>query len=189
MRRTTPYLCLVIIVLALLDSAAGAAAPSQVEQGPPLNPFECYGRWENATGNRTVEQMRHELRKAMNPLYKPTDPKTRRAVKACVVGRIMARVGHGDAYKHLLDAIAWDPTEPGYELWAGDYWASFRGSARPVHDKAEKHFYRALEKLAAKRKAGTFQDYHEIVESWTQKKLMKLYQEDGLPLTPWWKGF
>lgn len=183
---------LAVLLVSLWPAAAHSAGPSsdaEPEAGPPLNPFECYGRWENATGNRTVEQMNHELAKLMRPLYKPSDPRTRRAIKACTVGRLMARVGDGDAYKLLQEAIRWDPEEPGYELWAGDYWASFRGSVRPVHSRAEAHFYRALSKLEAKKKNGSYQDYHRTVESWVQKKLMKLYQEDGLPLTPWWKSY
>lgn len=153
--------------------------------GPELNPFECYGRVENVTGSRTIKQMERELARLMRPLYKDDDPPARRAIKACVVARLKARIGDADAYDYFLEAIKQNPEEPGYELWAGDYFVSARGAFRPVHQKAEKHLYAALKKLEALREKGRFRDYHATVESWVRKRLLVLYQEDGLQLLPW----
>jgi hypothetical protein len=184
---TMRNLCLAAVV-ALLSLFAPGVAQADVE-GPEINPFECYGRWENATGSRTVGQMRAELDKLMRPMFKPTDPQTRKAIKACVIGRVKSRVGDTDAYDYLQQAIALNPEEPGFELWAGDYYSGVRGAGRPIYGKAERHFYNALEKLEALRKKKKFRPYHATVESWVQKRLLMLYQEDGLPLTPWWKGY
>jgi hypothetical protein len=155
------------------------------DAGPELNPFECYGRAENATGSRTIAQMEQELERLMSPLYKDEDPATRRAVKACVVARVKARIGDGDAYDYFKQAISLDPEEPGYELWAGDYWVSARGAFRPIMQRAEKHLYAALKKLEALREKGRFREHHVNVESWVRKRLLVLYQEDGLQILPW----
>jgi hypothetical protein len=158
---------------------------SAQDRGPELNPFECYGRAQNAMGSRTISQMEQELARLMSPLFKDGDPASRRAVKACVVGRLKARVGDTDAYDYLKQAIALNPEEPGYELWAGDYWISARGAFRPITQRAEQHLYAALAKLEALREKGRFREHHATVESWVRKRLLVLYQEDGLPLLPW----
>src|SRR5262245_22977915 len=88
---TMRNLCLVVAsaLFALLAPGIGHADG----EGQEIKPFECYGRWENATGSRTVGQMRAELDKLMRPMFKPTDPVTRKAIKACVIGRVKSRVG------------------------------------------------------------------------------------------------
>src|SRR5688572_23122831 len=139
------------------------------DAGPELNPFECYGRAQNAMGSRTIAQMEQELERLMHPLYKENDPPTRRAVKACVVARLKTRVGDADAYDYFKQAISLHPEEPGYELWAGDYWISARGAFRPVYQKAEQHLYAALKKLEALREQGRFREHHATVESWVRK--------------------
>ena len=163
----------------------GAEPTAEESAGPELNPFECYGRAQNAMGSRTIKQMRQELSRLMHPLYKDGDPAARRAVKACVVARLKARVGDTDAYKYFKEAIELAPEEPGYELWAGDYFTSARGAYRPVHQKAEQHLYAALKKLELLQEKGRYRDYHATVESWVRKRLLVLYQEDGLQLLPW----
>jgi len=188
MKSTRP-LCLALTVAALLLLQLFSSTARAEDRGPQINPFECYGRWENATGSHTIEQMNHELDKLMRPVFKPKDPPTRRAIKFCVIGRVMSRVGNPDAYEYLQKAIEMDPEEPGLELWAGDYFSGVRGAGRPIYQLAERHFYRALEKLEALRKKGRYRDWHATVESWVQKRLLMLYQEDGLPITPWWKGY
>jgi hypothetical protein len=49
----------------------------------------------------------------------------------------------------------------------------------------EKHYYSALKKLAAIKKAGRWKDYHTIVEDWIRRDLTVLYQMDGQPILPW----
>lgn len=183
-------LCLALTVAtSLLAVFFSFTARAEEDRGPQINPFECYGRWENATGSHTISQMNYELDKLMNPEFKPGDPLTRRAIKLCVIGRVKSRVGDADAIEYLDRAIELDPEEPGLELWAGDYYMSVRGAGRPIYQLAEQHLYRALEKLEALKEKGKFRAWHATVESWVQKRLLMLYQEDGLPITPWWKGY
>lgn len=178
--------------LALLALTWGATAsaksltPGEVEgaSGPRLNPFECQGRYEAATGNRTMAQVRVELQKKFDQLAE-TEPASVSAMKYCVIARLKQRLGDSDAGEWFEKAIATDPAEPGYELFFGLYWSMARGARAPVLELAETHLYRALDKLEELRQAGLYRDYHQTVEDWTKKRLLVLYQQDGQPLLPW----
>jgi len=170
-------------VLGLALTGVAHAAP--VEQGPEINPYECLGRYEAATGNRSMAQVREELEKRLHPLFDKDEPHSVRAMKLCVVAKLEARLGDGDASEHFARAISENPEEPGYELFYGELYSGYRGARGPVLETAEDHYYLALKKLDALRAAGKFRDYHAIVEEWVHKKLLVLYQEDGLPLLPW----
>lgn len=151
--------------------------------GPRLNPFECYGRYESATGNRSAHQMNVELKKKFDQLD-DKDPKTVTAMKSCVIARLKARLGHADARKWFKRAIELDPEEPGYELFMGMYYSMQRGAKTPVIEEAELHLNRALAKLDAMEKSGKLKPYHEIVRSFVQKRLTVLYQQDGQQILP-----
>lgn len=171
--------------------ATPAAAKSTTDvvptgaNGPPINPFECYGRWESATGSRTASQMELELQRKRDLLEEPGEPGTVKAMKLCVVAKLKERLGHDDVDAWFEKAVAADPEEPGYELFWARYWGNARGASQPVRELSELHYRRALAKLAALRAAGTLRDYHAEVESWVQKGLAVLRQQDGVPLTPW----
>ena len=77
-------------------------------------------------------------------------------------------------------AVEEAPEEPGYELWYARLYANFRGARGIVVEKAEDHFYKALEKIDALKANGKFRDYHKVVEEWAHKGLLVTYQEDGL---------
>jgi hypothetical protein len=158
-------------------------------EGPEMNPYECLGRYEAVTGNRSMSQVRKELDKKLNPLFEPGEPATVKAMKACVVAMLKSRLGDTDASDYYKMSVELDPEEPGYEFWYGRYYSGFRGARGVVVEAAEDHFYKALTKIAAKRKAGKFRDYHAVVEEWTHKQLMVSYQEDGLHLLPWFKAY
>ena len=165
-----------------LTHMAAAAEPTASDRGPELNPYECLGRYEAATGNRSMAQVQKELDKKLSPLFEPGEPHTVKAMKACVVAMLESRLGNSDAPKHYQMAIDEDPEEPGYEFWFGHYWNGFRGARGPIVERAEDHYYAALEKLKAKKAAGKYRDYHSVVEEWTRKQLLVSYQEDGLHL-------
>jgi hypothetical protein len=164
------------------DDGVKPAAPSP---GPELNPFECYGRYQYATENRTIKEMRHELKQRLNWLEEPGQPDTVYAIKLCVIGKLKARVGDSDAWDYYKRSLVADPVEPGLELWAAQYWTMHRGVRRQVTEMGEKHYYAALEKLARIKKAGRWKDYHTVVEDWVRRDLTVLYQMDGQPLLPW----
>ena len=164
---------------------AAEPEPASTEQSEPeLNPYECLGRYQAATGNRTIAQIEGELKKRLATLNEPGEPKSVKAMKLCVIAMLKSRIGDGDADDYYERAIKNDPDEPGYELWAGMYWSGFRGARSPVLELAERHYYRALEKLERLRKKKRYRPYHQIVEDWTRKRLMVLYQQDGLHLIP-----
>jgi hypothetical protein len=168
----------------LLTSISKAA-----DRGPEINPYECLGRYEAATGNRNMSQVRAELDKRLNPLFEGPEPRTVKAMKACVVAMLKSRLGDDDADDYYAMAVENDPEEPGYEFWYGRYYSGFRGARGVIVESAEDHFYAALKKLDAKRAAGKYRDYHGVVEEWTRKQLMYSYQEDGVHFLPWAKAY
>jgi hypothetical protein len=159
-------------------------APAPPSPGPETNPFECYGRYQYATENRTIAEMRHELKQRLEWLDEAGQPDTTLAIKLCVIGKLKARVGDTDAWDWYERSLKADPVEPGLELWAAQYWTGHRGVRRPVAEPAEVHYYAALRKLAAIKKAGRWKDYHTIVEDWVRHDLTVLYQMDGVPILP-----
>jgi hypothetical protein len=173
---------LALIVRSICAVLALTTVAAAEDRGPEMNPYECLGRYEAATGNRSMTQVRAELEKKLHPLFEPGEPPTIKAMKACVVAMLESRLGDDDAPTHYALAIEQDPEEPGYEYWFGHYWNGFRGARGPIVERAEDHYYRALEKLEAKKKAGKYRDYHAVVEEWTRKQLLVSYQEDGLHL-------
>jgi len=189
--KTIRFLVASLAALALyLSSASIARAESDVPPAPPspgpeLNPFECYGRYQYATENRTIAEMRHELDQRLAWLEEAGQPKTVLAIKLCVIAKLKARVGDMDAWSWYERSLEADPVEPGLELWAAQYWTGHRGARRPVAEPAEVHYYAALRKLEAIKKAGRWKEYHSIVEDWVRHDLTILYQMDGLPLLPW----
>lgn len=183
MRRAT------LLAAAFLLFSTGAQAKDTIESdgpsenGPRINPFECFGRYESAAGDRPARQIRIEIKKKFDQIDEQ-DPNTVAAMKACVIGRLKGRVGDTDAASWLEKAIALDPEEPGYELFLGMYYAMNRGAEGPILESAERHFHRALKKLKALEESGQKKSYHEIVRSFVQKRLEVLYQQDGQALLP-----
>jgi len=181
-----PFRALAIAAVGLLALGLPARVlAAEDDLGPEINPYECYGRYQYATENRTVAQMHHELDQRMATLEEANQPRTVRAIKLCVIAKLKARLGDSDAYSYFKQSLIADPVEPGLELWAGQYWSGNRGARRPITEMAEKHYYAALRKLEALKKAGKLKDYHAVVEDWVRRDLTVLYQMDGQPLFPW----
>ena len=158
------------------------------------NPYACLGGYQALTGGgRSLSEMADELRALLarieeeerNPGATGAEAATTRAVDLCVAGRLKARLGHGDAASYFEQAIAAAPREPGYELFAGMYWAGTRGARRPLLERAERHFYRGLAKLERLRARQQTLAFHDTVDDWIGKQLMVLYQQDGAQILPW----
>jgi hypothetical protein len=173
-------------LLAVLSLGAGLVAAPRLARAedPELNPYECLGRYEAATGNRTISQIKQEVSKRLPELDNKDEPKSVNAMKHCVVAMLMSRTGDGDAPKHYEIAVKNAPKEPGYELWFANHYSMFRGARSPVTETAEEHYYASLKKLDALRASGKYRAYHAVVEEWTKKRLMVLYQQDGVHLIP-----
>jgi hypothetical protein len=170
-------------MICLLGALSASARPAHAEE-PELNPYECLGRYEAATGNRTIGQIEKEITKRLGELDNPDEPKSVNAMKHCVVAMLKSRAGHSDAPEHYARAVQDAPNEPGYELFYGTHYSLYRGARGPVLELAEQHFYTALEKLRRLEKQNRYRPHHATVEDWTKKRLLVLYQQDGLQLLP-----
>ncbi len=174
-------------VLFLSGTAQAQTKPEKdpIPQGYEINPYGCLGRYETATKDRTTAQMELEVKRKLDPLFEPEDPHSIRAMKLCVVAMLKSRLGHMDAAEYYQRAIEEQPFEPGYELWAGNYYSGFRGAHRPVVELAERHYYAGLRKLEELDRKKKRRHYHDVVEDWIRKRMLLLYQEDGMPILPW----
>jgi hypothetical protein len=162
-----------------------AARPAAADEPPPReNPFACMGEAESLARGLSAAEIVAEVDKRLRFPPGADEPLRERARFHCVTAELMRRVGDGRAAAEYEQAIAIAPDEPGLELWYGTYLRNVRGPRHPLDEPAELHYYRAVEKLAAVRQAGSTQEFDDITESWTRRGLMSLYQEDGLPLLP-----
>lgn len=168
---------------AVVAALVALATPTLADDPP--NPFACLGAYDIATRDHDVAQIRHELELREARAGENTASAEARAIDACVIAKLRARLGDGDAADAFESAIALAPDEPAYELFAGEYWSGARGARAPVLERAEAHYYRALDQLAELREQGTTRPWHAVVDDWVHKRLLVLYQQDGLPLLPW----
>ena len=181
-------------ILGLLGSQNVLAADVDPRVNSRENPYACLGGYEALSGGgRSLSEMEDELRALLgrieeekrNPAARGPEAAATRAVDLCVVGRLKARLGHGDAADYFQQAIATAPHEPGFELFAGMYWAGVRGARRPLLERAERHFYAGLRKLERLRSRDNTLAFHDTVDEWLGKQLMVLYQQDGAQILPW----
>jgi hypothetical protein len=191
--RATALLTVLLTPLALTSASPARAAEvgDDPHAGSRENPFACLGGYEALSGlGHSVDEMGDELRALLGRIAEAGKPAAGqgddfdRAVDLCVAARLKARLGQDDAPEYFERAIAAAPGEPGYELFAGMYWAGVRGARRPLVERAEDHFYAGLRKLQALHAAHRARRYHDIVEDWLSKQLLLLYQQDGLQLLP-----
>jgi hypothetical protein len=178
------------VAVALALSPAVRAADVDPRVTSKLNPFACLGGSDALTGGgRTMAEVGDELRALLGRIdvrtAAPAAADPERAVDLCVAARLKARLGQADAAEYFERAIAAAPREPGFELFAGIYWATMRGARRPLLERAEAHLYAGLDKLARLRERGDALAFHDTVEDWIHKRLLVLYQQDGLQLLPW----
>ena len=165
--------------------ATAAPAPAAAPAGPRINPFRCRGEAEAIARDLTLDEIEVEIGRRTSHPVDDGDPATVAAHKLCVVAELKRRVGAGDTADWYERAIRTDPDEPGYELWYGAYLGTVRGAAGPIVEAAEDHYYRAIAKLDRLRQAGALADHDRITSEWVQRRLLDLYQRDGLPLVGW----
>ncbi len=167
--------------LVITITIVGVALPG----GARANPFKCRGEAEAVARDLTTSEIRVEIERRKSAPAEDGEAPATTAHELCVIAELLRRVGDGDAAEYYERAIATDPTEPGYELWYGAYLGTVRGAAGPIIEAAETHYYRAIEKLEQRRQAGPLAEHDLVTQQWTQRRLLDLYQRDGLPLVGW----
>jgi len=175
----------VAAALAALALAGGAARADEPDRGPPMNPFRCRGEAEAVARDLTLDEIRVEIDRRISAPPEAGEPATVRAHKQCVIAELLRRVGDADAADWYERAIATNPDEPGLELWYGSYLGTVRGANGPLVEGAERHYYRAIAKLERRHGAPATAEFDPITSEWVQRRLLDLYQRDGLPLVGW----
>ena len=179
-RRSTRFGCRVVTALAVLLSSSATA----IAQETP-NPFGCAGEAEALLAGLDTTDMRQERDKRIDAPAPAHETHEERAQRLCVTAQVMARLGDERASTYFEKAIAANPGEGGYELWYGRYLGRSRGSNYPLLEDAERHLYRALEKVRRRRAAGHEASFDAVTEDWAERTLVDLYQADGMPVLPW----
>ncbi|HEY2515177.1 MAG TPA: hypothetical protein VGI39_30130 [Polyangiaceae bacterium] len=168
--------------LAALTFARAAAA-----QETP-SPFACFGEAQAIeTGVSTADLAQERDKRVTEPAPEGETPAAL-AHRMCVIAELMSRLGDADAPDYFERAIAAAPDEGGYELWYGAYLGGVRGATLPLIERAEVHLYRALDKVRARKARGAARPFDATTEEWAERRLIDLYQSDGLPALPW-KGY
>jgi hypothetical protein len=158
------------------------SAVAQAQPEPRPNPFACVGEGEALARGLSAAEMGEEVEKR---LAAPAPPSGFAAAQYhCVTAELMRRTGDVRAADEYEKAIAADPTEPGFELAYGYYLRNVRGPRAPLLEQAETHYDQSLAKLAAVRAAGGEQAFDAVTKDWTERGMLTLYQDDGLPLLP-----
>jgi hypothetical protein len=170
------------LIAAVVMAGAGVAHADDAVQGPPINPFRCRGDAEAIARDLTVGEIRVEIERRVSA-PPDDDPPTVVAHEQCVIAELMKRVGDLDAADWYERAIATNPGEPGYELWYGSYLGGARGANGPIVEGAEKHYYRGIAKLEGRGPETA--EFDKTTAEWLQRRLLDLYQRDGLPLVGW----
>jgi hypothetical protein len=171
-----------VVVLALSLSFVASYARAQDNQTPG---FVCLGESEALLRGTSLAEIKQERDKYLKWIEDGKVPKERLAHTHCVIAELMRRVGDYRAVDHYKKAIELNPKEPAYELWFGRYYQWTRGAGAANNAGTFEHNLAALDKL---------QNFHGITQTgstdavateWSQRQLLTLTQEDGLPLMPY----
>jgi hypothetical protein len=174
---------LVGALVAVVALSAPRAARAAVDGA--VTPFACRGEALALMVGLSIGDIRAERDKRIDEAAPEDDTPGALAHRHCVLAQVMARLGDTRAADEYERAIEANPEEGGYELWYAHYLGGMRGPRYPLLESAEVHLYRALEKVRRRRQAGAVEPFDATTEEWAERKLLDLYQEDGLPLTPW----
>jgi hypothetical protein len=98
-----------------------------------------------------------------------------------LVAEMMKRLGDYDASIYYEKAIQAEPDEPCYEPFYADYLRNFRGAGTPLFPSAEEHYFEGLRKIR-QRNGANYQSANQRIESYIDRGLSALYQQDGVVL-------
>ncbi len=164
------FVCLLKLSIALtVNSVAFAQGTVDTSGSNPFKPFDD----ASALTDRVH----------LDGIYREIDARVKRPVRNAgeylLIAELMKRVGDSRADEYYEKAIKTDSTEPAYELFYADYLRNFRGPGQPLFADAEKHYVRAQKKL---RRLNEQRQWDRITSERTERGLVALYQEDGIPV-------
>ena len=107
------------------------------------------------------------------------------AMSSCIVAELKKRAGQYDAVKFYKEAIEKNSSEPGYNIFLGDYYRNYRGPGQPLFDESRREYEMACQKLGIAKCKNSL-DLEEKNSSWQKAELDRglvyLYERDGIPL-------
>jgi hypothetical protein len=150
--------------------------PSQRPSAVGENPYAAEGEAAAIAEPLTVSGLRS--------IVATLAASARTANELCLVAELYKRLGDVTAASFYERAIAAAPSEPGYELFYGEYLRVYRGAGdRPLFPRAERHLLAARAKLAARRaRPGPAPDWEQTTAERLSRALTALYERDGAPL-------
>lgn len=161
-----------LATLALVLAASPRARAQESAATASDNPFGQYEEASALAKKKGYRWVRAEIKSALN--------NPARDAQSCLrVAELMKRAGDLRAELFYAKAIEADGAEPAYELFYADYLRNFRGAGRPLFSAAERHYFRALEKLGRIEKK---REWDAETRKRVERGLVALYQQDGLPV-------
>ncbi len=170
-----------IVVLALVLCSIGQARAFAQAQVPG---FVCLGESEALLRGTRVSEVKEERDKRLRWIAEGKVPQERLAHVHCVIAELMRRIGDGRADEHYQKAIELNPKEPAYELWYARYHQWSRGAGVGNAKGTRDHALAALDKLETFKGVTQTGSTDDVARQWSQRQLLTLTQEDGLPLLP-----
>ena len=169
-------------VAVLVVAASTSLLAQDAERNPAANPFGCLDNARKIGEGLALDDLHRVIQKkaadlALREGYGLLGPDS--ACSCLFVAELMKRVGDYRAEAFYHKAIAADPIEPAYDLFAADYFRVYRGAGRPQFPAAEFHYGEARRKLCARRASA---EWDGETRRRVNRALIALYQEDGLPL-------
>ncbi|HEX3561181.1 MAG TPA: hypothetical protein VHU19_18470 [Pyrinomonadaceae bacterium] len=163
---------LITLTALSLALAASSAARGQESAAGQDDPFSRYDEVSALATRKGYQGIKIEIKSALsNPV--------RNAQSYLRVAELMKRAGDVRAEAYYVKAIEADSADPAYELFYADYLRNVRGAGRPLFSVAEKHYFRAMEKLGRIEKKRA---WDEETRKRVERGLVALYQQDGLPV-------
>jgi hypothetical protein len=152
---------------------------------PQVPGFVCLGESEALLRGTSLKELKQERDKYLNWINQKLVPPERMAHTHCVVAELMRRIGDMRADEHYKEAIRLNPKEPAYQLWYTRYWQWSRGAGAANAANTHEHALTALDELEGFQGITQTGSTNEVATEWSQRQLLTLTQEDGLPLLPW----
>jgi hypothetical protein len=173
--------CALLVCLGYGASLRGAET---AEEDPRTNPFGCLDAAMKLGDKLRLADLRAVVASKQEHLASieaaAGRPPAELAGSYLFLAELMKRTGDYGALDYYRKAILAAPDEPAYDLFMADYLRLFRGVGHPQFPQAEYHYWETRRKLRQRRAPAK---WDQGTREQLQRKLVTLYQEDGVPLT------